>query len=151
MVAGLLIFIFDVRVERGHLRAGAPHLFQRFSALFGRGHIPLIEAARRACEETNDCDISVLARGLTNGPDDVLTWYCEFMTRTRPLLTLYGSEPPSRKIEEIYLAPLNRYGFVVEDGNIILKAHTGNDRYENLSVRKSQLKSAIRELRSVKV
>jgi hypothetical protein len=62
------------------------------------------------------------------------------------LVTLRGTQPPSRLIDEIDMAPLNNYVFVVENNSIILMSPTGSSRYENLSVSVDELDAAIREL-----
>jgi hypothetical protein len=68
-----------------------------------------------------------------------------------PLIKLLGLRPPSREKEEIYLAPLSRYDFVVENGSIVLQERNGKARYESLSVREREVTNAIKELASQEV
>jgi hypothetical protein len=113
--------------------------------------IALREAATRAYEKTRNKPVSVLAHALTRGSEeDILVWYCGQMTQYQngktPLMRLYGSSPPSREVDEIYTAPLNRHYFEIENGAIVLKDQTGTTSYRNLSVNRRDLAAAIAKL-----
>jgi hypothetical protein len=112
--------------------------------------ISLLEAATRAYEQTRNSPIAIVAEPFGNNTDGILIWYCDEMVRFRdgkqPLVKLYGNRPPSRDREEIYMAPLSNYDFVVENGAVILQDKTGLVRYENLLVSASEVASAIAEL-----
>jgi hypothetical protein len=112
--------------------------------------VSLFEAATQAVEQTRESDISILADGLSESPNEILIWYCNYITRTKQLVSLYGNKPPSRTTEEIYLAPLSRYDFIVEDTSIVLQERNGKMRYENLVVKTDQLNAAIQELLKVR-
>jgi hypothetical protein len=117
--------------------------------------ISLFEAATRAYEQTRDSPIAIVAEEFADSPDDVLTWFCDRMARhqngKRPLVTLYGNRPPSRQKEEIYMAPLNRYDFVVQGMTISFQERSGAARFENLSVRTAEVEAAIRSFLNVEV
>jgi hypothetical protein len=117
--------------------------------------ISLFEAASRTYEQTRNRQFSILAELDDNSANGILIRYCNEMTRYQngkePLVKLYGNRPPSRKKEEIYIAPLSRYEFVVEGNAIILQEAIGGARYENLSVSAKEVDAAIRELSSRKV
>jgi len=68
-----------------------------------------------------------------------------------PLMKLFGSEPPSRLIEEIYMEPRSSYRFEKTDGTIILKAPYGSSYFMNLCVNERDLSSAIAELARTEV
>jgi hypothetical protein len=112
--------------------------------------LTLFEAATRAYEQTKDKPISILATTWADSSDAILVWYCgqlaHYQNGRQPLVTLRGTQPPSRLKDEIDMAPLNNYVFVVESNSIILKSPTGSSRYENLSVSVDELDAAIREL-----
>jgi hypothetical protein len=146
----VLIFLFDIRVERGKFRASSGASFwQRLTSVFVR-EIPLLEAATRAYEKTRSAPISIVSETFSDSAPAILIWYCDQMTRyigeEQPLVRLYGNRPPSRRKEEIYMASLNMHVFVVEDNAIILQDSTGMDRYENLVVNSSEVSAAIAEL-----
>lgn len=112
--------------------------------------ISLMEAVTRTYEGIKDKPISIVVEGLANSPDDILTWLCNALTRSQdgnePLVTLRGNKPPSRLKEEIYMAPLSRYDFIVEGQAIAFQERDGKMRYEGLSVNASELESAIQSL-----
>jgi hypothetical protein len=112
--------------------------------------ISLMEAATNAYEHLKDKPISIVIEGLADSPDEILTWLCNALTRyengKQPLVKLHGSKPPSRKKEEVYLAPLRGYDFIVQGNEILLQERNGRMRYESLSVSSSELESAIQEL-----
>lgn len=116
----------------------------------GAGRIPLFEAATRAYEQTQGTEAAIFDYANSESSDDILIRMCDRLTRYRdgkaPLVKLYGSKPPSREIEEIYMAPLNRYEFVVVNGSIILNEQTGSFQYENLTVDKKELAGAIAKM-----
>jgi hypothetical protein len=123
--------------------------------LWPNREISLFEAATRAYEQTRNSPISVAAEALTDAPDDILTWYCNMMARHQngkgPLIKLWGIRRPSREKEEIYIAALSRYDFVVENGSIILQERNGGASYENLTVREREVINAIKDLASREV
>jgi hypothetical protein len=138
---------YDIHLNWAQLKRIWPDLDIEF--------VPLWEAATLAYEQTKNNDIGVTAYGSCDSSDDILIWYCDYMARhlgsgRPPLIKLYGNQPPSRKNEEIYIDPLDRYGFVVEDGQIILQEQNGRMRYENLTVTKSELDEAIQLMAAVK-
>jgi hypothetical protein len=112
--------------------------------------ISLFEAATRAYELTRNEIVSAVPETFANSPDDILTWYCEAMTRHRdgekPFVRLWGIRPPSRIREEIYMAPLNNYGFEVEGTEIVLVSRTGSARFEKLMVDEREVADAIAEI-----
>jgi hypothetical protein len=116
----------------------------------GSRFISLFEAATRAYEHTQNAIVSAFSEAFANGPDEILTWYCEAMTRYRdgkqPLVQMWGIRPPSRIREEIYMAPLNNYGFQVEGTEIVLQSRTGSGRYERLMVDEREVANAIKEI-----
>jgi hypothetical protein len=155
IVLSVLIFLFDVRVTRGSVHAGSEvSLWQRIKArwqsAFSGRDISLLEAATLAYEQTRDKIVSGFAEAFENTPSDILTWYSNALTRHRngkpPLVTLYGIRPPSRQREEIYMAPLSSYIFEVESGAIVFQRHDGSGRYEQLTVKKDELRRAIAEV-----
>jgi hypothetical protein len=116
-----------------------------------RDRISLFEAATRAYEQTRNDPISILAGAFSDMPNYILTWYCDTMTRHErgkpPLVTLSGNSPPARVVEEVDIAPLRRYKFVVKNDTIILQEQNGSMRFENLSARSEQVADAIRKLK----
>jgi hypothetical protein len=116
----------------------------------GSRFISLFEAATRAYEQTRETIVSAVPETFADGPDDVLTWYCEAMARHRdgkePFVRIWGIRPPSRIREEIYMAPLNNYGFKVEGNEIVLVSRTGSGRFERLMVDEREVAEAIAEI-----
>jgi|HubBroStandDraft_6_1064221.scaffolds.fasta_scaffold618950_2 hypothetical protein len=121
----------------------------------GSEQITLFEAATRAYEQTRDKDISILAEELTDSPDEILTWYCNRITRhydgKQPIAKMFGNRPPARNKEEIYLEALGGYDFVVNGTMIILQERNGRSRYENLCVNANEVDAAIQYLTSLSV
>ena len=117
--------------------------------------ISLMEAVTRAHEEIKDKPISIVIEGFANSPDDILTWLCNALTRyqdgNEPLVKLRGNKPPSRVKEEIHMAPLSAYDFIVEGQTIVFQERHGQMRYEALSVSTSELEPAIQNLASREV
>jgi hypothetical protein len=115
----------------------------------------LLEAARQIYEHVKVAPIGVVIEGLTDGPDDILTWICNEIAMHRngkePLVKLHGNKPPSRNLENIYTASLARYDFIVEGNSIVLQERYGKARYENLTVSMVEIDRAIRELASRRV
>ncbi len=112
--------------------------------------ISLFEAATRAYEQTQNSPISIISEGLTNSPDDLLIWYCNAMARhqdgKKPLITLWGIRPPSRVKEEIYIAALSRYDFIIENGSVVFQERNGGIRYVNLTANEHEVTDAIKDL-----
>jgi hypothetical protein len=124
------------------------------------GRISLMEAATRACEQTRNrpvarfAEMPVSRRFLNESNDQILTWYCNYMTRPRddgrpPRVTLWGKRPPSRLDER--LDALSNYDFEVENGAIVLRERMGNVRYQDLTVASSEVNAAIREMAEFEV
>jgi hypothetical protein len=131
---------YDVHLNRAQLKKAWPDLWNS---------ITLLEAATRAYEQTRDKIVSGAAELFEGSPDDVLTWYCNAMARPqkgKALVTLWGIRPPSRQLEQIYIQPLNRYEFVVENQAIILKPPTGGGQFERIMVDENQVAAAIEEI-----
>jgi hypothetical protein len=114
--------------------------------------ISLMEAVTRTWEAIKDRPISIVIEHLADSPDDILTWLCNSMTRyengKEPLVKLRGNKPPSRVKEEIYMAPLSGYDFIVEGQTIVMRERNGRLRYESLSVSTAEVDGAIQELSS---
>jgi hypothetical protein len=110
--------------------------------------IPLAKAARIAYEKTQDKVVSGYAEGLSRSRDDILTWYCNALIGRHhgTLAVLRGVHPPSQVPEELDMITLSNYDFEVENGSVILKSRTGEDRYENLTIDKKELQAAIAEI-----
>lgn len=132
---------YDVHFNRAQLSRAWPNIWDR---------VPLMEAARRAYEQTKDREVSIFPYALSKSDDDILTWYCNAMTISHegkpPLIKLYGNQPPSRIIEPIEVQLFNRYDFEVDGGSIILKERNGRFRFENLSVDPAELEEAIKQM-----
>jgi hypothetical protein len=62
------------------------------------------------------------------------------------LVTLWGIRPPSREPERIYIEPLNRWEFVVENRTINLKRPEGGGQFERIMVDESEVAAAIEEI-----
>jgi hypothetical protein len=107
--------------------------------------VPLFDAATCAYERIQHTDSSIAMEVFANSSDEILTSICDafakFQGGKEPLVRLRGNHPPSRLIEEIYMAPLNKYEFSVEGKTIILQ--NKGSRYENLSVKSDELDRAI--------
>jgi hypothetical protein len=118
-------------------------------------YVTLFEAATRTHERLDDSPISILASGFTRSPDDILIFYCDRLTRYQdgkePLIKLYGVHLPGRESKEIYMAPLTKYVFVVENGAISLQYPDGSERYVSLTVNARELAFAIERLASIEV
>jgi hypothetical protein len=123
-----------------------------------------MEAATRAYEQTRNRPVarfaelpfSVSTKVLNDSNDRILTWYCNFMTRPRddgrpPRVTLWGKHFPSRLNEKINIAILSNYDFHVENGAIVLRERMGNVRYQDLTVARSEVAAAIREMAELEV
>jgi hypothetical protein len=115
------------------------------------GWISLMEAATRAYEQTRHRPVAIVAEAFGNSNDQILTWYCNAMTRPRdhgrpPLVTLRGNRPPSRLNDKIDVGVLSNYDFHVENDEIVLQERTGNVRYQNLVVARSEVAAAIKEM-----
>jgi hypothetical protein len=110
----------------------------------------LLDATRQIWDRIKDSEISIVIVGLTDGADDILTWICNRVARPQngkePLVKLWGNQPPSRIPEEIYMAPLSRYDFMIEGNAIVFQERYGKLRYENLTVTAAEVDRAIREL-----
>jgi hypothetical protein len=117
--------------------------------------ISLMEAVTRAYEGIKDRSFSIWIEGVASSPDEILILLCGELTKYQdgkePLVKLRGSKPPSRVKEEIYMAPLSGYEFVVEGQTIVLQENHGQMRYESLSVNTSELDIAIQNLASREV
>jgi hypothetical protein len=112
--------------------------------------IPLYEAMVHAYDQLREKPYGAWMYGLSETAEARLTWLCNATLRyvdgNKPLLRLYGSEPPGTGIHEIYMQPLNSYSFEVENHTIILKANYGDSRRDNLLVLRSELATAINAL-----
>jgi hypothetical protein len=115
------------------------------------GRISLMEAATLAYEQTRNRPVASFAEAFGNSNDQILTYYCYAMTRSLdygrpPLVALQGKRPPSRLNEKIDVALLSNYDFHVENGAIVLRERMGNVRYQDLTVARSEVDAAIKEL-----
>ncbi|MEJ0093853.1 MAG: hypothetical protein WDN46_10540 [Methylocella sp.] len=113
-----------------------------------RSATPLFKAAQRACEETIE-DLGKFTYGLNqDDPNEVLLWYCCALS---PKVTISGQRPPSEKIE-IYSDRQHRNDFDlrIEGKSIVARQRSGAGRWVNLSVKRSELKRAILDLKKWK-
>jgi hypothetical protein len=112
--------------------------------------VPLLEAARRAYEQTRGTLVAGVAEARFGDEDrreGTLTWFC-YALATR--LAIHGNWPPSRVPEEIDWAIVGkRHSFRMRDDALILHEHSGDGYYENLYVLAHELPRALEEIKAL--
>jgi hypothetical protein len=111
-------------------------------------YIPLIEAATRAHERLRHKPIAISTEVFADSADDILIAYCNLLAKPRnntknPLVTLHGTWPPSREVEEVDYSQFSNFDFVAESVSIILLEQRGRRKCVNLSISPDELTSAI--------
>jgi hypothetical protein len=100
----------------------------------------LSEAATRAYEQTRG---SLAAKMAEETGETPITWYAYALWQRMPVC---GCFPPSRLLEAIPDDEKKRFSFHWNGLDLSLKQYSGKARYENLRVRGSELKQAIRSI-----
>lgn len=134
---------FDVRVNEARAREVWPQTSP------DDRYVDLKEAAIQAYEACRHLISGQLAESMAEGDDDsVVTWYCwSLWERT----SIFGSHPPSRKIEQISRGLKNSHTFKVKNGTLVFEnryRYGASGRYTNLKVLADELPNAIANMKT---
>jgi hypothetical protein len=108
--------------------------------------IPLMEAATRAYEETRAA--GKLSAGVADAlSENALTW---FFWALWERLELFGSWPPSRRVEHIPWQRHNEFRFVIEGDDVRLRETRGQQKsFENLHVTEDGFAGALERIKAM--
>jgi hypothetical protein len=95
----------------------------------------LLDAARRAYEETRNDAAAAHAEMSNASPEDILTWYCVWLAQH---MQLYGARRPSTKIEPVTIDDPTK-DFDLKEGVLTLRERSGSAVWENLRVKLDEL------------